>query len=108
MQRWRLLRIITARPRLFIGLAIGLLSYFPLMAVHPLANRIVLAWDIGIAVYLALTAELFIRSDHTNISTDAQRQQEGEWSIFALTLLGAGDEPGGDFFVLARRRQENP
>jgi uncharacterized membrane protein len=89
MQRWRLLRIITARPRLFIGLAIGLLSYFPLMAVHPLANRIVLAWDIGIAVYLALTAELFIRSDHTNISTDAQRQQEGEWSIFALTLLGA-------------------
>lgn len=89
VQSWRILRIITARPRLFGGLAIGLLSYFPLLAVHPLATRIVLAWDIGIAVYLAATAELFIRSDHTNISRDAQRQQEGEWSIFALTLLGA-------------------
>lgn len=89
MQSWRLLRIITARPRLFIGLAIGLLSYFPLMAVHPLATRIVLAWDIGIAVYLALTAQLFIKANHTDISRDAARQQEGEWSIFALTLLGA-------------------
>jgi uncharacterized membrane protein len=89
MQRWRLLRIITARPRLFGGLAIGLLSYFPLMAVHPLATRIVLAWDIGIAVYLVATAELFIKADHTNISRDAARQEEGEWSIFALVLLGA-------------------
>src|SRR5271156_3606441 len=89
MQRWRLLRIITARPRLFIGLAIGLISYFPLMVVQPPAMRVVLAWDVGIAVYLAATAELFIRSDHTNISRDAARQEEGEWSIFALVLLGA-------------------
>jgi uncharacterized membrane protein len=89
MQRWRVLRIITARPRLFIGFGISLISYFALMAVHPLATRIVMAWDIGIAVYLAATAELFLKADHTNISRDAARQQEGEWSIFALTLLGA-------------------
>jgi uncharacterized membrane protein len=89
MQRWRLLRIVTARPRLFIGFGISLISYFALMAVHPLATRIVMAWDIGIAVYLASTAELFFKSDHTNISRDAARQEEGEWSIFALVLLGA-------------------
>lgn len=95
MQSWRVLRIITARPRLFIGLGVGLVSYFPLLAMHPLlqvhptATRIVLAWDIGIAGYLALTAELFFRSDYTNISAEAARQEEGEWSIFALTLLGA-------------------
>jgi len=81
--------MISARPRLFVGLAVGLLSYFPLMGVQPLATRIVLAWDVGVAVYLGLTAVLFFKSDHTNISADAQRQQEGEWSIFALTLLGA-------------------
>jgi uncharacterized membrane protein len=89
MQRWRLLRIVTARPRLFIGFGISLISYFALTAVQPLATRIVMAWDIGIAVYLASTAELFFKSDHTNISRDAARQEEGEWSIFALVLLGA-------------------
>jgi uncharacterized membrane protein len=89
MQRWRLLRIVTARPRLFIGFGISLISYFALMAVQPLATRIVMAWDIGIAVFLASTAELFFKSDHTNISRDAARQEEGEWSIFALVLLGA-------------------
>jgi uncharacterized membrane protein len=89
MKRWRLLRIITARPRLFGGLAIGLLSYFPLMAVQPLAARVVISWDIGIAVYLAATAELFVRADYTKITVLAAREQEGEWSIFALTLLGA-------------------
>jgi uncharacterized membrane protein len=101
MQRWRLLRIITARPRLFIGLAIGLLSYFPLMAVHPLANRIVLAWDIGIAVYLALTAEH--QYQHRCAAAAGRRMEH-----FCADAAGRGDEPGGDFFVLARRRQENP
>lgn len=94
MQRWRLLRIITSRPRLFIGFGVAILSYFALtpiqfIAARPLATRIVLAWDIGSAVFLILTASLFLKSDHTNISADAARQQEGEWSVFALTLIGA-------------------
>jgi uncharacterized membrane protein len=59
------------------------------MAVQPLAARVVISWDIGIAVYLAATAELFVRADYTKITVLAAREQEGEWSIFALTLLGA-------------------
>src|ERR1700709_1913139 len=89
MQRWRLYRIMRGRPRLFAGLGISVAAYFALLPVQPLATRIVMAWDIGIAVYLGSTAWLFFRSDHTNISADAEAQQEGEWSIFALTLLGA-------------------
>jgi uncharacterized membrane protein len=89
MLKWRLARIIASRPRLFIGFGIAFLAYFALFPVQSMATRIVLAWDIGTAFFLASTAELFLRSDHTNISADAKRQQEGEWSIFALTLLGA-------------------
>jgi uncharacterized membrane protein len=89
MLKWRLFRIIAGRPRLFIGFGIAFLAYFILTPVQPVATRIVMAWDIGTAVFLASSAELFLRSDHTNISADAKRQQEGEWSIFALTLLGA-------------------
>jgi len=89
MRNWRLLRIITGRPRLFAGFGIAILAYFALIPLHPQATRIVMAWDIGTAAFLASSAELFFRSDHTNISADAARQEEGEWSIFALTLLGA-------------------
>jgi uncharacterized membrane protein len=111
--KWRFFRIIGGRPRLFIGFGIAILSYFALTPVHPVATRIVLAWDIGIAVFLILTASLFIKSDHTNISADAARQEEGEWSIFALTLIGsamsfaaiflfsgaAGHKSGREFYI---------
>jgi uncharacterized membrane protein len=90
MTKWRLLRIIRARPRLFIGYGVGLLSLAPLMAVPQLATRCVLAWDIGSLVYLALSAALFFGSEDRDISRDAMAQQEGEWSVFALTLIGAG------------------
>ncbi len=89
MLKFRLLRIITARPRLFIGYGLGLLSFFILTPVNPIVIRGVLAWNIGSAIFLLLSAQLFSRADHTNISYQAARQQEGEWSVFALTLVGA-------------------
>ncbi|OYV51034.1 MAG: hypothetical protein B7Z78_09695, partial [Rhodospirillales bacterium 20-60-12] len=83
-----LLRIIRARPRLFTGFAIALVSFFLLP--HPIAvtTRAVLAWDIGAVVFLALTLIFFLRSDHTRIAADAEAQEEGEWSLFVLTLGG--------------------
>jgi uncharacterized membrane protein len=89
MNKFRLFRIISGHPRTFAGAAAGLLSLIPLLPVHPLATRIVLAWDIGSGVYLALTAILFMGAKDHDISADAKRQQEGEWSVFALTLVGA-------------------
>jgi uncharacterized membrane protein len=89
MNRFLLLRIIAGHPRLLAGIVVGLLSLLPLMAVHPVATRIVLAWDIGSAVYLTLSAILFLGAKDHDISADAKREQEGEWSVFALTLIGA-------------------
>ncbi len=89
MWHQRTLHIITGRPRLFIALAIAVLAYFVLASVHPAATRVVLAWDIGTVAFLGGTAELVLRSDHRTIRFDAARQEEGEWSIFALTILGA-------------------
>lgn len=89
MLKWGLFRIVAGRPRLFSAFGLAVVAYFILTPLQPVATRVVVAWDIGTALFLASSAELFLRSDHTNISTDAARQQEGEWSIFALTLLGA-------------------
>jgi len=89
MFKFRLLRIIRARPHLFTGVAIGLVSFFPLSLIHETAIRAILAYDIGSAVFLALTFGSFLSTKDYDISAAAMRQQEGEWSVFALTILGA-------------------
>ncbi len=89
MLKFRLLRIIYARPHLFSGLGLGALSFFLLTPVKEVAIRAVLAWDIGSAIFLGLTGVSFFRTQDRDISADAKRQQEGEWSVFALTLIGA-------------------
>jgi len=89
MLKFRLLRIIRARPHLFSGVGVGVLAFFLLTPVPRGAIRAVLAFDIGSAVFLGLTAVSFFSSQDRDISADAKRQQEGEWSVFALTLIGA-------------------
>jgi len=89
MLKFRLLRIIRARPHLFAGVGVGLLAFFLLTPVPRGAIRAVLSFDIGSAVFLGLTAFSFFSSQDRDISADAKRQQEGEWSVFALTLIGA-------------------
>ncbi len=89
MPNWLLLRIVRGRPRLFVGLGVAVVSFFLLTPLHRPAVRAVLAWDIGSIVFLALAAAMFFRSENRDIMADAEAQQEGEWSIFALTLIGA-------------------
>jgi uncharacterized membrane protein len=89
MNRWLLVRIIFARPHLFSGVAVGAVSYFLLTPVPGAAIRAVAAWDIGSAVFLIAAAVSFFRIQDRDISADAKRQQEGEWSVFALTVIGA-------------------
>jgi uncharacterized membrane protein len=80
---WRAIR---SRPRLFIGLLCGL-------AVAPLlpgelsrTTRSIIAWDIGVIVYLVLAAFLFTTERLSRMAEDAAAQQEGEWTIFWLTV----------------------
>ncbi|MCW8307241.1 DUF1345 domain-containing protein [Acidiphilium sp. PA] len=82
------LRIILGRPRLFSGLVCGLIAFPFLPHALPLTTRGVLAWDIFVTVFLILAATHFISADHTRIAADAARQEEGEWTLFALTLIG--------------------
>jgi uncharacterized membrane protein len=82
-------RIVLGRPRLFVALALGLISYPFLAAALPVDTRVVLAWDIAVAIYLVFTGIHFVRSDHTRVPLDAAKQEEGEWALFVLILLGA-------------------
>ena len=86
-QHWLATRIIAGRPRLFAGLLCGLASY-PLLARFSPLTRAILMWDIGVAVFLALSALLFLSEHIDRMARDAERQEEGEWTIFGLTIAG--------------------
>ncbi len=86
---FRLIRILRARPLFSTGYAMGGLSFLALSAVPSLAIRAVVAWDIGSLIFLVLTAISFLRTLDRDISQDAKQHQEGEWTVFSLTLVGA-------------------
>jgi uncharacterized membrane protein len=52
----------------------------------PTTTRGVLAWDIGGLVFLLLAAQLFATESPDDMPAAAEAQQEGEWTIFWLTL----------------------
>ncbi|HXT78164.1 MAG TPA: DUF1345 domain-containing protein, partial [Acetobacteraceae bacterium] len=76
----------TARPRLCAGLVAGLIAAVLLPAGSRGTMRAILAWDVGVLVYLLLSAMLFTTERIDRMEQDAERQQEGEWTIFSITL----------------------
>ncbi|HEY2132826.1 MAG TPA: DUF1345 domain-containing protein [Acetobacteraceae bacterium] len=78
-------RVIMGRPRLAVGLVCGLLS-LPLWPVGSSLSRAILGWDAGCAVFLVLVAYMFSTARGDRVPEDAQRDQDGEWTIFWLTV----------------------
>ena len=79
-------RAISSRPRLFAGLAAMVLVWPLLPASVSVHTRGILAWDVGVLVFLALSAQLFVTESPDDMPAAAEAQQEGEWTIFWLTL----------------------
>src|SRR5262249_31750614 len=49
-------------------------------------TRSILAWDIGVSVFLTASAFLFTTERLDRMAADAAAQEEGEWTIFWLTM----------------------
>src|SRR3954468_5908730 len=81
-------RLIAGRPRLFFGVVCGLAAYGLMPQMYSATARTILAWDFGVAVFLGLTAILFLGKHQYRMAADAERQQEGEWTVFTLTVAG--------------------
>jgi len=81
-------RVALGRPRLLAGLLCGVAAVLLLPGGLTSTEHGIVAWDIGVTVFLALTAALFLSEHSARMAADAERQQEGEWTIFALTVAG--------------------
>jgi uncharacterized membrane protein len=85
----RPLRIVRARPRLFISFLIA----FAVIALCPadwrIATRLLVGWDVGIGLYLALALRMMSAADVRHIRLRARQQDEGQFTILALTAAAA-------------------
>lgn len=81
-----MLKLFSARPRLFLALLVGLIC-FAVLPGHWLARtRILVAWDVLAVFYVVAALQLFLTEAMDRIPADAERQQEGEWTLFAITV----------------------
>ncbi len=89
MQNLLLYRIIRARVHMLAGILAGIAVYLALTAVQNPSIHAVAAWDSGCIVFLILTALSFARTRDHEISANAKRHEDGEWTVFFLTVTGA-------------------
>ncbi|MGB8400780.1 DUF1345 domain-containing protein [Bradyrhizobium sp.] len=83
------LRVVYARPRTFISIAIGIVAFFLLPPSLRLVTRLLLGWDISVALYLLLIYIMMLRSGLAHIRRNAIMQDDGRFVILMLTALGA-------------------
>jgi uncharacterized membrane protein len=86
-----LIRIVRARPRLFISVGVGLVvtSAAAIATDWKLVTRLLTGWDITLALYLVLAFHLMVRSDFRHIRRHAAMQDEGQFMILTCTVAAA-------------------
>jgi len=102
-KRWPLLiRIVVVRPRLFLSFLAGLVVTILLAAIDYSAagaelkewalgidTSLLIGWDVGLILYLALTFYMFAHCDIAHIRREAALQDEGSLIILILVIITA-------------------
>jgi uncharacterized membrane protein len=88
-QRNRLLRLMRARPRLFIAAAVALAVsiFLPNNVASQTVTRWLVAWNVGAGLYVVLAAIMMIRSSRNHMRHRAQLQDDGQLVILSLVVV---------------------
>ena len=83
--------MIAGHVRTFIALAAGLLVWAVLGAAATLSplTRALTGWNVTAATFLVLAMILFTAREPERMPADAEAQEEGQWIIFSVMLLGS-------------------
>ncbi len=82
-------RLVYARPRTFVAIALGIIAFFVLPQSLRLVTRLLIGWDVFVAIYVVLVYIMMLRSDVGTIRRIAALQDDGRFLIPLLTALGA-------------------
>ncbi|UGA36572.1 DUF1345 domain-containing protein [Chromobacterium haemolyticum] len=84
-------RMLLARPRLVGAAAVGLLALQTLPWLLPLQDitRYIVAWNIGVLLYLALVAWMMFSEGRQHIRHWARLEDEGQTLVMTLAVLAA-------------------
>jgi uncharacterized membrane protein len=82
-------RVVYARPRTFISIAVGIVAFFLLPPSLRVGTRLLISWDIFVAFYLVLVYTLVFRSGLAHIRRNAILQDDGRFLILMVTATGA-------------------
>lgn len=82
-------RLVYARPRTSLAIALGIIAFFLLPSSLRLVTRLLIGWDTFVAVYIVLVYTMMLRSTLATIRRMASLQDDGRFVIPLLTALGA-------------------
>ncbi len=87
----KFVRMVKARPRLFIAIAIGaaIAAIFATIAHWRLASALLLGWDLCAGLYLALAFQIMTKADVHRMRRQARLQDEGQFVILVLSAAAA-------------------
>jgi uncharacterized membrane protein len=100
-------RIVRARPRLFISALIGLIIAALCPSDWRIATRLLVGWDLGLALYLGLALRMMAVAEVRHIRMRAKLQDEGQFTILALTATAALASLGAIIALLGMSGQDN-
>src|SRR5271166_3925887 len=99
--RWpKPLRIIRARPRLFVCALIGVIVGLFLPESWRPVTRGLIGWNVGVWLYLMLAGLMILRSEHQDIHRRALFQDEGRNVILTLAAVASTASFGAIFAQL--------
>ncbi len=101
-------RVVYARPRTFISIAVGIVAFFLLPGSLRLVTRLLVGWDIFVALYLVLVYIMMLRSGIAHIRRNAVLQDDGRFLILLVTALGAFASIAAIVFELGASNRSAP
>jgi len=101
-------RVVYARPRAFIAMAVGIASFFLLPGSLRLVTRLLISWDTFIALYLLLVYTMVVRAGLAHIRRNAALQDDGRFLILLVTGLGAFASLAAIIFELGASQRSPP
>ena len=101
-------RVVYARPRTFISIAIGIVAFFVLPGSLRLVTRLLIGWDIFVTFYLVLAYAMMFRSGLAHIRRNAVLQDDGRFLILLVTAIGAFASIAAIVFELGGSQRNAP